>query len=147
MRIQRLLIVFVLACLSAPGAEWLTDGGNPQRTAWQQDETIFTTENVHETKLLWKIKLDNEPRQMHALLPALIAENVNTASGPREIVLVAGVSDNLHAINAETGKLIWSRQFDRNWEPQPGVRPAYLLCPGGVFSPASFLLFPETKGC
>ena len=132
MRIQRLLIVFVLACLSAPGAEWLTDGGNPQRTAWQQDETIFTTENVHETKLLWKIKLDNEPRQMHALLPALIAENVRTASGPREIVLVAGVSDNLHAINAETGKMIWSRQFDRNWEPQPGVRPAYLLCPGGM---------------
>ena len=132
MRIQRLLIVIVLACLSAPGAEWLTDGGNPQRTAWQQDETIFTTENVHETKLLWKIKLDNEPRQMHALLPALIAENVNTAGGPREIVLVAGVSDNLHAINAETGKLIWSRQFDRNWEPQPGVRPAYLLCPGGM---------------
>ena len=132
MRIQRLLIVIVLACLSAPGAEWLADGGNPQRTAWQQDETIFTTGNVHETKLLWKIKLDNEPRQMHALLPALIAENVITASGRQEIVLVAGVSDNLYAIDAETGKLVWSRQFDRNWEPRPGARPPYLLCPGGM---------------
>ncbi len=116
----------------ASGADWLTDGGNPQRTAWQEDETIFTTDNVARTKLLWKIKLDNEPRQMHALLPALIAENVRTAGGPKEVVLVAGVSDNLFAIDAANGQLMWSRQFDRDWEPNPGMRPPYLLCPGGM---------------
>ena len=132
MRIHLLSILICFGSLAASGAEWLTDGGNPQRTAWQQHETIFTLENVHETKLLWKIKLDNEPRQMHALLPALLAENVRTANGDLEIALVAGVSDNLFAINAESGELLWSRQFDSNWEPQPGMRPPYLLCPGGM---------------
>lgn len=122
----------LLACAPLPGADWLTDGGNPQRTAWQRDETIFTLDNVSETKLLWKIKLDNEPRQMHSLFPPLIAERVETADGPRQIALVAGVSDNLFAIDADTGKLLWSKHFDNQWQPQPGDRPHYLLCPGGL---------------
>ena len=111
MRLERLLIPFFLGCVSASAADWLTDGGNPQRTAWQEDETIFTVENVHQTKLLWKIKLDNEPRQMHALLPALIAEKVATPQGTKEVALVAGVSDNLFAIDVERGELLWSKQF------------------------------------
>ena len=132
MRHSRLLTLILLSCAVAWGAEWLTDGGNRQRTAWQRDETIFTLDNVHETKLLWKLKLDNKPRQMHALFPPLIAEGVNTPKGPKQIALVAGVSDNLFAIDVETGKLLWSKHFDNNWEPQPGTRPHYLLCPGGL---------------
>ncbi len=128
------IYAFALLLGSAPlwSADWLTDGGNPQRTAWQKDETIFTLENVAETKLLWKIKLDNEPRQMHSLFPPLIAERVETTDGPKQIALVAGVSDNLFAIDVETGKLIWSKHFDNEWTPQPGDRPHYLLCPGGL---------------
>ena len=58
-------------------ADWLTDGGDPQRTAWQRNETILTKDNVKDMKLLWKIKLDNQPRQMHSLFPPLIAGNVS----------------------------------------------------------------------
>ena len=47
-------------------------------------------------------------------------------------MLVAGVSDNLYAIDATAGKLIWSRHFDSNWRPRSGDRPHYLLCPGGM---------------
>lgn len=129
---MRLLIATLVACSVGLGADWLTDGGNPERTAWQKDETIFTLENVHQTKLLWKIKLDNEPRQLHALLPALIAERVRTPDGSKEIVLVAGVSDNLFAIDAENGSLLWSKQFDSNWQPSRAGREPYLLCPGGM---------------
>ena len=134
MAIRILICSFAVLLASAPlrSADWLTDGGNPQRTAWQKDETIFTLENVAETKLLWKIKLDNEPRQMHSLFPPLIAERVETIDGPKQIALVAGVSDNLFAIDAATGKLIWSKHFDNEWKPRPGDRPHYLLCPGGL---------------
>ena len=64
--------------IAAPGAQtqktdWLTDGGDPQRTAWQRNETILTKDNVKDMRLLWKIKLDNQPRQMHNLFPPLIA--------------------------------------------------------------------------
>ena len=68
------------------GADWPTDGGNPQRTNWQRNETILNKENVANLKILWKVKLDNAPRQMHSLLPALVAGQVPTPSGPREIL-------------------------------------------------------------
>src|SRR5262249_56368594 len=80
-------------------ADWLTDGGDPQRTAWQKNETILSPATVKDMKLLWKIKLDNQPRQMHALFPALIAGSVAMPDGsPREIAVVAGASAHLLAI-------------------------------------------------
>ena len=67
-----------LGCFLAWGGDWLTDGGNPQRTGWQRDEKILNLENVKNMKLLWKLHLDNEPRQMHSLFPPLIVERVKT---------------------------------------------------------------------
>jgi outer membrane protein assembly factor BamB len=113
-------------------ADWLTDGGDPQRTAWQRHETILTTDTVKDMKLLWKIRLDNETRQMHSLFTPLIAGNVSTSSGPKEIAVVAGVSDNVFGIDAETGTLLWSRHFDSTFQEQPGGRGGGTLCPGGL---------------
>ncbi|HMX30569.1 MAG TPA: hypothetical protein PKC13_33635, partial [Blastocatellia bacterium] len=118
---------------SAKPAEWLTDGGDIERTAWQRNETILSTASVKNMKLLWKTKLDNEPRQMHNLLPVLIAPNVKTAAGPKQIVLVTGVSDNLYGLDAETGATLWKRHFESDWEPPVGGgRGAGILCPGGI---------------
>lgn len=114
-------------------ADWLTDGGDIERTAWQKNEHILSTSSVKNMKLLWKTKLDNEPRQMHNLLPALIASNVTTASGPKQIVLVTGVTDNLYALDAETGALLWKHHFQTEWTPPAGGgRSAGVLCPGGI---------------
>jgi len=57
---------------SGPLADWLTDGGDPQRTAWQKNERILTVSNVKNLTLRWKYKTDNQPREMHALFPPLI---------------------------------------------------------------------------
>ena len=102
-------------------ADWLADGGDPQRTAWQRNETILNKDNVKDMKLLWTVKLDNQPRQMHSLFPPLIAGNVTTASGPKEIAIVAGVSDNVYAIDVDKGTLLWKKRFDRPYqESAPG---------------------------
>src|SRR5258708_4784398 len=117
----------------ATRADWLTDGGNSQRTAWQKDEKILTTDSVKNMKLLWKIKLENETRQMHSLLPALIIGRVDTAAGPKQTVIEAGVSDNLFAIDAATGTLLWKKHFENTWKPPAtGGRGGGILCPGGV---------------
>ncbi len=116
--------------LAALGADWLTDGGNPQRTAWQKDEKLLTTESVKRMKLLWKVKTDNQPREMHSLLPALIASRVATGEGPKEIGVVTGVSDNIYAIDVDKGALIWKKHFDYTAGPTP--RGANTLCPGGL---------------
>src|SRR5919106_2812929 len=72
--------VWMPAAVAQGPASWLTDGGDSRRTAWQQNETILTTANVKDMKLLWKIKLDNEPRQMHSLFPPLIVGSANTST-------------------------------------------------------------------
>jgi outer membrane protein assembly factor BamB len=114
-------------------AEWLMDGGDLERTGWQKNEQILSPTTVKNMKLLWKTKLDNEPRQMHNLLPVLIAPNVKTSRGEKQIVLVTGVSDNLYALDAETGEQLWKLHFDSNWTPPAtGGRGAGILCPGGI---------------
>lgn len=114
-------------------ADWLTDGFDIQRTGWQRDEKILTRDTVKNMKLLWKIKLDNQPRQMHSLLPALVVGRVETANGPKQMVIVTGVSDNIYAIDADTGQLIWKHHFESEWTPPAdGGRGAGILCPGGI---------------
>src|SRR5438093_11975544 len=75
----------------AQKADWLTDGGDPQRTAWQRNETLLTKANVKDTKLLWKVQLDNQPRQMHNLFPLLIAVSVRTHRRGSAAAVGAGV--------------------------------------------------------
>jgi outer membrane protein assembly factor BamB len=117
----------------AQKAEWLMDGGDVERTGWQKNETILSTTTVKNMKLLWKTKLDNEPRQMHNLLPVLIANNVKTANGNKQIVLATGVTDNLYGLDAETGEQIWKLHFQSTWTaPASGGRGAGILCPGGI---------------
>src|SRR6186997_560756 len=100
-------IILILGAVAAWSADWLTDGGNPQRTAWQKDEKILTRANVRDMKLLWKLKLDNQPRVMHSLFPPLIVERVNTPDGPKQLAITAGSSDNIYAIDVESGEVIW----------------------------------------
>jgi outer membrane protein assembly factor BamB len=112
-------------------ADWPTDGGNPQRTAWQQDETILNKANVGNMKLLWSIKLDNVPREMHSLFPPVIAGRVKTSAGMKQIAVTAGSSDNLYAIDVAAGAVLWSKHFNyQNEKPQQPSRDP--LCPGGL---------------
>jgi outer membrane protein assembly factor BamB len=131
MRKRIALIALSAGCALLWAADWPTDGGNPKRTAWQQDETILTKANVKDLKILWKIKLDNVPQEMHSLFPTLIAGSVKTDSGPKQIAIQAGSSDNIYAIDVETGKLLWKKHFEYPTPKRRG-RPGDPLCPPGL---------------
>ncbi len=129
---MRFLLPLLLTTLAAAAADWPTDGGDSKRTNWQRDEKIFTKENASKTQLLWKVKLDNQVRQMHNLLEPLIIGRVETANGPKEMVIQAGVSDNIYALDARNGELLWKIKFDSDYQDPPGARPPSVLCPGGM---------------
>lgn len=135
---RRLLIAALFAQIMCTtvvtAADWLTDGGDVKRTNWQKDEKIFTQANVKDMTLHWKIKLNNQTRAMHSLLEPLVIGSVNTASGPKSLVIQVGVSDNVFAIDAEKGTLVWTRHFDSSFKEAPGGRGASVLCPGGMTS-------------
>src|SRR5437588_290071 len=111
------VVVTVSGAFAAWAADWLTDAHDPQRTNWQKDEKTITRSNVKDLTLLWKTKLDNEPRQMHSLFPPLIIERVNTAAGPKQISIETGVSDNIYALDVATGRLIWKKHFSSSYTP------------------------------
>ncbi len=121
-----------LLAIAAFAGDWLTDGKNSQRTNWQEDEKIFTPANAKDIKLLWKVKLPNETREMHNLFVPLIVDRVNTAKGPKQILIETGVSDNLFGIDAETGAVIWQKHFSSSYAPPVNARPGGILCPGGI---------------
>lgn len=128
------------ACALMWGADWLTDGGDQQRTGWARDEKILNKDNVKNLKELWALQLDNKPREMHSLFPPLIVSHVPAAGGQKEIAIEAGSSDNIYGIDVNAGKVIWSKHFPYTADkPQSMGGP---LCPAGlvvtpVIGPAS----------
>ena len=123
-------------CFAVPtfgqGADWLTDGHDVQRTNWQRDEKLLSPSSVKNMTLLWSSKLPSQPKVMHNLFPPLIVANLNISGSMKEVAIVAGVSDDLFAIDVQTGKTIWSKHFENTWTPPAaGGRGAGILCPGG----------------
>jgi len=129
---RKFLLVSLLACSAARlwAIDYLTAGVDSQRTGWVKGEKILTTANVSNMKLLWKVKLDSTPREMHNIFPPLVAEQVRTATGIKQIAIVAGVTDDLFGLDAASGALLWRTHFESTYDPATG-RQAGTLCPGG----------------
>ncbi|OYW09952.1 MAG: pyrrolo-quinoline quinone, partial [Acidobacteriia bacterium 12-62-4] len=132
MRRTLLALIFFTAAALIPAADWLTDGGDTKRNNWQKDEKILTKANIKGMQLLWKKKLDNQPRQMHSLLEPLVIGKINTKNGPKEMVIQVGVSDNVYALDAKTGDMLWKRHFESTYADPVGGRGPSVLCPGGM---------------
>ncbi|HEY2431378.1 MAG TPA: PQQ-binding-like beta-propeller repeat protein [Vicinamibacterales bacterium] len=127
---KRLVTVLVVcAGMTAAAADFLSEGVDNARTGWVQNEKVFTPANVGSSTLLWKLKLDSTPRAMHNLFAPLIAEKVTTPQGPKEIGVVAGVSDDLFGIDVVSGQQLWHVHFDGGPNPPPPSFDA--LCPAG----------------
>jgi outer membrane protein assembly factor BamB len=100
--------------------DWLTDGGDNQRTGWAKNEKILTRQNVGSLKLLWTIETGNQPRALHSLMPVLVIGQLATANGLRQIGIVNGISDNLYGFDVETGKNLWQKHWTYVLPPSRG---------------------------
>ena len=109
--------------------DWLTFSGNPQRTGWAKDETRITKENVKGLRLEWKLQLDNQAKELNGLTVPVIIEDIITPRGFKDVVVVAGSSDSLHAIDADTGRLLWEKKLTAGGTPKS---PPHWLCPNAL---------------
>jgi len=107
-RIAVTMAVAMAGCLAEWSADWLAGGNDFERTHWQKDEKLLSPTTAKNMKLLWKIQLDSKPRVMSNLFTTLVAGSVTTKSVPKEVAIVAGVSDDLFALDAITGTILWS---------------------------------------
>jgi outer membrane protein assembly factor BamB len=128
---SKLLVILSLPALmvTLTAANWLSYGGDPQRTGWSPKETDITADNAKSLSLLWKQHLDNQSRELNGLTAPVAAEWVVSDQGMKEIVVVGGASDNLYAMEAATGKLMWKKTFAN--ENKPKQEP-FWLCPNAL---------------
>jgi outer membrane protein assembly factor BamB len=142
--VKSILILAMMAALPLAAADWLTYGGDPQRTGWAKAETKIGKESVKKLELAWKTKTGNVNKELNSLTAPVIFENSYTPTGVKDVVVVAGASDNLYAIDSDNGKIIWSKNFQT--EGQPKQQPNW-LCPNAlnatpVIQRSSFFLNP-----
>jgi outer membrane protein assembly factor BamB len=111
---------------SAQSGQWTTYGHDPQRSGWANDEAAFSPDNVSAMGLVWKTTVPNEPLAMNGLTAPLVVRAIHTQGGERNLAIVAGSSDHVFALDAETGKLVWQTDVVGEEKP-PGA--STWLCP------------------
>jgi PQQ-like domain len=111
-----------------PAADWLTWGGDPQRSNWAKSESTISKDNASKLELKWKAQLDTVPKVevLSVLTAPLVVEGVNTAQGLKDVVFVVGSDSTVFAIDADTGGMIWQRKFANNLKP---INDPTYLCP------------------
>jgi outer membrane protein assembly factor BamB len=131
MQTLRAFAFVLLAAVAAWGADWLTHSGDAQRTGWQKAEKEITKESVKGFQFLWKLQLENEQKALHSLMTPLIVGRAITNRGFKELAIVAGSSDNIYAVDADLGRVFWSRRFTYSSDT-PQIQTSSWLCPGGL---------------
>ena len=98
MRATCLVLVFCLGGISwkvqaqsGRSREWLTWGGDAERTGWNRGETALSKQTVGRLALKWKTQIDKEVsieiESGNSMLTApLVAQGVRTPQGPKTVV-------------------------------------------------------------
>src|SRR5262245_49962870 len=101
-----LCIVTALGAASAAraqgrgGPNWTTTGGDAQRTSWVKSDPRISKESLQKPgfQLLWKAKLENQPRQLESLTQPMLLSNIISYKGFKALAFVGGSSDNVYSI-------------------------------------------------
>jgi outer membrane protein assembly factor BamB len=110
--------------------EWLTAGADAQRTFWIRTDPKISVASMSQPgfERQWTAKLDNKTRGVNGLAHGVTANGV-TLFIPMSVV--AGSSNNVYALDNDTGYVVWQRHFDA---PLPV---ATAQCPGGMTAGAT----------
>ena len=103
--------------------EWLTWGGDPERTGWNRGETALSKQSVARLALKWKTQIDQhvpiEIESGNSMLTApLVAQGIRTPQGTKTVVYTLAASNTLAALDAATGATLWRRTLDNTVEPR-----------------------------
>src|SRR5579863_582634 len=109
-----LLVVTTMGLHSAcgqPGPEWTTGSGDPARDAWQRGESKITPRTAKDLRLLWKVKVPTKTMGMLSFREPLIVNEVKTAEGARTLAILAGAANDVYAIDADKGSVVWQTKL------------------------------------
>src|SRR5688572_25853108 len=108
---------------SGRSREWLTWGGDIERSGWNRGESALSKQSIGRLALKWKTQIDKdvsiEIESGNSMLTTpLVAQGVRTPQGPRTVVYTLAASNTMAALDAATGATIWRRTFDHTVDPR-----------------------------
>src|ERR1051326_6720795 len=102
-----LIVTVLLSLVSASYAQlgrsidvW-TYGGDCQRSGWVKTDGLFNKDEVKNFQLLYKVKLEEQPKGVRSLTPPTMIGILISYRGFKELAFVGGSSDNFYAINSD----------------------------------------------
>jgi hypothetical protein len=123
-------------------ADWLTDGGDPQRTASIKNDPRISVPTLQKPgdfgafKFLWKLKLEYEPKAATALTQPILLDRIIGFRGFKSIAFVGTQSETVHAIDIDMGAPLWKYHINYSASPPPMLN-VTSSCPGGLLAPLS----------
>jgi outer membrane protein assembly factor BamB len=111
------------------GPNWTTTNSDAQRTASVRTDPRISKSSMQKPgfQLLWKSKLENQPRQLQSLTQPMLLSNIISYKGFKALAFVGGSSDNVYSIDYDLNRLFWKRHLDA--PPPQNASPA---CPGAL---------------
>ena len=105
--------------------EWPTAYGDAQRTSWIRNDVSISPETMSKPgfELQWKTTLESPVRHGVSLGPGVITSGVNIFT---PISMIAAPSNQVFALDNDTGNLFWTRRFEG------AVAAGTAECPGGI---------------
>jgi hypothetical protein len=112
------------------GSDWTTAGNDAQRSSWLRSDAKISPDSMQKPgfQLLWKIKFENQARQLNGLTPAVLLDRYIGHRGFRSLAFVGGSANNVYAVDTDLGRIEWQNHYSAG----PGTQPGSLGCPGGI---------------
>jgi outer membrane protein assembly factor BamB len=118
-----------------PGLDWLTDSSDAQRSAWIRSDQKISVEGLKRTagtgdhfQFLWKMKVENGPRQMNSLMAPATLDRLIGYRGFRMLGFFGGSEGKIFTIDTDLGRMEWEKRLTSAVPAGRGTLP----CPGGM---------------
>src|SRR5215470_17919448 len=108
-----------MAVAQRGGQEWLTSNADAQHSSWIRADSKISKEGMQKPgfQFLWKMKLDNEAKQLNSLMQPVLLDRLIGYRGFKSLAFVGASSDTLYAIDDDLARLYWKTHFDISATP------------------------------
>src|SRR5262245_23094635 len=115
-------IRMAVAVAQRGGQEWLTGNADAQRSSWVRTELKISKEGMQKPgfQFLWKMKLDNEAKQLNSLTQPVLLDRLIGYRGFKSLAFVGGSSDTIYAIDYDLARMYWKTKFNSSPASQGG---------------------------
>jgi PQQ-like domain len=116
------------------GGEWTTSQGDAQRSSWVRTDVRLTRDAVQkgELKFLWKMKLDNEAKQLNSLTTPVLMDRLISHRGFKALAFVGASSERVYAIDTDLARVYWTTVINYSSITPPAN--STWACPGGLMA-------------